>query len=366
MASAASDAVRAGTDRRVLELLYDGPRSRAELAALGGFSKPTASESVRRLETRGLVGETGQRRHGVGRTATLVGIRPDAGTVLAVLIEPSGVRANCLDAGGVSAGATEVPLPADHSPRQVATALRAAAKIAARSSQGPIRCAAVSAADPVRRSDGRLVELPDAPFLVGSLDPRKALSSYTQGEVIVDNDVNWAARAEADAREGVRNFGYVYLGSGLGGAIVSDGDVRRGHHGFAGEIAHLIVAGGDGRAVTLTDAIADLGVRQPDSTAIDVDRMVRTLHDPAQAAMLGSTLVGVISAFIAVADPELVVIAGPWAEAVLPSLERALEDCSRRVPVVGPIVEDAPEQGLRAGAIASLRARLIAVADEVQ
>jgi predicted NBD/HSP70 family sugar kinase len=39
------------------------------------------------------------------------------------------------------------------------------------------------------------------------------------------------------------DFVYLYLGEGLGCAVVSDGEVRRGHAGLAGKISHLITAG---------------------------------------------------------------------------------------------------------------------------
>lgn len=355
MAGAPPDVLRAGTDRRVLELLYDGPLSRAELAAQGGFSKPTASESMRRLEARGLVGETGDRRRGVGRSATLMGIRPDAGVGLAVMIEPSAIRASTHGVSGAVVGESEVELLPGHGPRAVATALRKAVRAVATSASIPIRAAAVSAADPVRRSDGRLVELPDAPFLVGSLDARKALSPYVEGEVLVDNDVNWAAGAELSARPGVADFGYLHLGTGLGGAVINDGVVRRGHHGLVGEIAHVVVAGPQGHAMPITQVFAEMGLRQANSTAIEVARVQEVLQDPSTAAVLGRALAGVVSAFVALADPEFTVVAGPWGELALPWLESALRDAPRAATVVSPIVDQPPLVGVRAGAVSALR-----------
>ena len=40
----------------------------------------------------------------------------------------------------------------------------------------PPRLAVVSAADPVDRHTGRLIHLPDAPFLLGELDPAEVLA----------------------------------------------------------------------------------------------------------------------------------------------------------------------------------------------
>ncbi|GGB21174.1 hypothetical protein GCM10011492_08870 [Flexivirga endophytica] len=362
MASASPDVLRAGTDQRVLELLYDGPRSRAELAAVGGISKPTASESVRRLETRGVVAETGERRHGVGRTATLIGIRADIGVGLAVSIEAGGVRASTHTVSGEIVQEAEVTLPPTHGPRSVAGALGKAVRAVAGSSDHPICAAAVSAADPVRRSDGRLVELPDAPFLVGSLDARRKLSPYVAGEVLVDNDVNWAAGAELSALPERPDFGYLHLGSGLGGAVVSDGEVRRGHHGFVGEIAHVIVPGPSGLAMPITDVFAEMGLRQPNSTAIDLNAVRRAFDDAPASAVLGQALAAVVGAFVALADPSEVIVAGPWGAAALPSLAAALSEGPRPAPLVAATVTDASATGVRDGAVAGLRSWVSAVA----
>ena len=82
-------------------------------------------------------------------------------------------------------------------PEQVGPVLREVAEAVA---DGPFRLAVVSAADPVDRHTGRLVELPDAPFLLGALDVPDVLADLVAGAVTVDNDVNWAARAEARPR----------------------------------------------------------------------------------------------------------------------------------------------------------------------
>ena len=59
----------------------------------------------------------------------------------------------------------------------------------------------MSAADPVERGSGRLVHLADSPFLLGELNPAEVLAPQVGGPVIVDNDVNWAARAEREQRQ---------------------------------------------------------------------------------------------------------------------------------------------------------------------
>src|SRR3954454_11117928 len=96
--------VRAVTDDHVLRALMTHRRlTRAELATATGISKPTAGESVRRLESRGLVVDTGERTpggRGRGRVGSYYALAADVGVALAVSIAPSGVVAEAVDVYG--------------------------------------------------------------------------------------------------------------------------------------------------------------------------------------------------------------------------------------------------------------------------
>ncbi len=61
--------------------------------------------------------------------------------------------------------------------------------------------------------------------------------------VIVDNDANVAALAEArlGAGRGSRYLVHLTLGTGIGGGIVIDGEVYRGAQGAAAELGHMII-----------------------------------------------------------------------------------------------------------------------------
>lgn len=60
---------------------------------------------------------------------------------------------------------------------------------------------------------------------------------------LVDNDANVAAWGEFryGAGRGCKDMLLVTVGTGIGGGIVSGGQLFRGGHGFAGEIGHIIV-----------------------------------------------------------------------------------------------------------------------------
>jgi predicted NBD/HSP70 family sugar kinase len=344
--------VRSQTDELVLRALMRHRRlTRAELAAEIGISKPTAGESVRRLTERGLVADTGERTpggRGMGRVGQYYALAGGIGTALAVSIAPAGIVAECIDAYGetLSRAGRSIDRPAR--PPAVAAALRA---VAAEAGTPHPRLAVVSAADPVDRASGRLVQLPDSPVLVGSLDPVEILSEYVDGPVTVDNDVNWAARAEP----GPTDFAYLFLSEGLGCAIVGDGEVRRGHTGLAGEIAHVLTAGPDGRAAHFIEIFGDLGLRRPSSSAIDVDRLLTT--GPAERAAIARAVAGVVAAVVALADPHEIVVGGAWGPSLLPEITAAVASTPRPVPLrPAALTGEPPLIGARRAALDRLRA----------
>ena len=356
--------LRSLTDEHVLRALMDHPRlTRAEIATHTGLSKPTASESARRLTEAGLLRDTGERTTGRGRIGSYYALAADLGIALAVDITPMAVVVEAVNVYGHTVTRVERPLTRPTNPADVADALRTGARDAATER---VHLAVVSAADPVDRVTGRLVHLPDAPFLVGELAPADILATLVHGPVETDNDVNWAARAEQSlAGDGaLADFAYLYLGEGLGCALVSDGEVRRGHHGLSGEIAHLLTTGPDGLAMPFTQVFAELGLRRRGTTAIDDRRLLRVLDDQdTTREWLARAIAGVVAALIALADPEVVVLGGSWG--THPILRQAIDTHVALLPRSAALrpaaVLDQPAlTGARQRAIHHLRDTIIA------
>ena len=375
LAKPSLELLRSLTDENVLRTLMQRRRlTRAELASETGISKPTVGESVRRLTEVGLVADTGERTvggRGRGRVGSYYALA-DVGVALALSIAPDGIVAECLDAHGDTVARSEQDIGRPARPDQVVIALRAAVAGVQQESGALPRLAVVSAADPVDRNTGRLVHLPDAPFLLGELDPVEGLGRYVEGPVTVDNDVNWAARAERDAAPpgALRDFAYLYLDDGMGCAIVSDAAVRRGSGGLAGEVAHLITAGPQGQATRLIDIFGELGLRRAGSTAIDVDRLLAVVSgQQAQADAtrhaLGRAVSGVLAAVMALVDPELIVIGGSWGvhPLVLDAITAEFTRMPRHVVIRAARLRTEPSlSGARADALDRLRAAIVAAA----
>jgi predicted NBD/HSP70 family sugar kinase len=366
--------LRSLTDEHVLRALMRQRRlTRAELATATGISKPAVGESVRRLAEAGLVADTGERTaggRGRGRVGRYYALAASAGTALAVSIAPEGIVAECVDAYGDTVCRAEGKIRRLARAEQIGDALHSVAAKARQDAGVTPRLAVVSAAGPVDRATGRLIRLPDEPFLLSELDPAGILAPHIDGSVVVDNDVNWAAQAERDNAPALTlsDFAYIYLGDGLGAAIISDGKLIRGHAGFAGEIAHLLTAGPTGQAMRLIEVFNALELTRPGSTAIDADRLLAAATGPQPHAVairlnLSQAVSGVLAAAVALTDPGLIIVGGSWGShpAILEAIAASAARLPRPIPIRAAALTDEPAlTGARTDALSRLRADIVA------
>lgn len=346
--------VRRQTDRLVMDaLLAEGAATRPDLARATGVSKPTVSESVRRLEALGLAVEAGKRSGGRGRSGVRYELSPGLGIALAIHLGPGGAIAQATDAAGAWTEPALAPLGLTASAAEASAALADAADRATVGASGPVRARVASVANPVDPV-GYAPLLPGSPFLTEPLDVASALGPGT----IVGNDVNWAALAEAASTPAEGSFLYCYLGAGIGGAIVEDSQVRVGSTGLAGELAYVATRAADGGTVRLLDAVLGLGLGAAGST-IDVEAARRLLAAGGPEASALITALGVALGSAAnLLGVSLIVLGGPWADAsgLVDGVRGAASAFSPR-PVnarAAAVRQDAPLAGARLAARASL------------
>ncbi len=114
------------------------------------------------------------------------------------------------------------------------------------------------------------------------------------------------------------------------------------------------------------DVFGELGLRYPDSTAIDVAKLAASVTGSARAArttrqVIGTAVGGVISAAVALTDPAVVIIGGTWGmnPLVLDEVGAACGRLTRPVEVRPARVKgDAPLAGARAHAVHELRSAI--------
>lgn len=367
------------TDQHVVGALAEAGRlTRAEIAAQTGLSKPTVSESVRRLMAAGVVREAGRvtPAHGAvagrGRAGINVELDPGIGCALAIDAGPGGV---CVRAVGVSGRVVRTahrpvraPIAADALTDLIGEASREAADA------DRVRAVVIAVADAVDRHTGRLVHLDDTPFVHGTADLRAGLAGlpgFETATVEIDNDANWAAAAERShgASRDVDDVAYLYLGDGLGLGLVLDGRVIRGRSGLAGEIGYLPTSLADPGAGShlLPARFRALGLARGSGTAID-SQAVRALLDTDPGSEIAQRIVafttGVVATLSALVEPGLVVLAGPWGShpLLVDEVARAATGFAIPTTVTAATVADGPLTGATDRATDLLRTTLTGTA----
>ena len=237
--------LRALNDRAALELLLErGPLTRARLGELTGLSKVTASQLVERLEERGLVTRVGEQAGGRGPNAQLYAVRPGSAHVVGVDVGagPGGGRLRRHHRRGDRPGRAVHPghrRPGRRGAQRGGAGGRAAPARSCRS----VRRIVLGTPGLVDPGTGDITFAFNLPRWHSGL--LAALREDLHTPVVFENDVNLAAVAEAQsgAAQGVADFVLVWVGAGVGLAIVLGGRLHHGSSGAAGEIGYLPVPG---------------------------------------------------------------------------------------------------------------------------
>lgn len=368
---ASLDLLSSITDRHVVDqLLASAALTRAEIAARTGISKPTISESIRRLEAEGLVASAGQQQGRRGRAGTYYTLRSDLGRALALGAGPDGLVAEIRDVRGKLIGRLERETPSPTTAAELNPRLLGLVAEAVDLASRRVVATALTVAGPVDRESGKLVRLPDSPFLVDELDPRGLLGPLVGAHLHVDNDVNWAGVAEyhEGSATDLDDFCYVHLGYGIGGAVMRNGEPLRGGAGLAGEFAHVRTTGPGGRSMRLIECFGAWDLLQPGSSAIDVTRLTTILEAPGVGARrvrdaVVTAVAGAVCSVTAVLNPSAVIIGGPWGRVpgFGPQLTERVCDLAVITTEVRPaaIDDSAPLVGARLAAVQAAQRSLV-------
>jgi predicted NBD/HSP70 family sugar kinase len=373
--------LRALNDRAALELLLSrGPLTRAQLGELTGLSKVTASQLVERLEERGLVTRVGEQAGGRGPNAQLYAVRPGTAHVVGVDVGPDRVVAACADITGEVIGRVEQSTGDTDDPVGVVHNAVVQAASEAHAQLTTVRRVVLGTPGLVDPATGDITFAFNLPRWHRGL--LAALREDLHTPVVFENDVNLAAVAEAEsgAAQGVDDFVLVWLGVGVGLAIVLNGRLHHGSTGAAGEIGYLPVPG----APIPRDASRRAKPAFGQLAGSDAVRAVAREHgfrsssaaDAIRAAIAAGTAggpvldevarrlaLGVASSCV-VLDPPLVVLAGEVGQAGGTALAERVQHEVAAITLVTPRVvptELTDEPVLRG----ALRVALDAVRDEV-
>ena len=163
--------------------------------------------------------------------------------------------------------------------------------------------------------DGVVVKSPNLSILDGQ-DLGGLLSGHFDKEAVLDNDVNCFLRAESEigSAKGFNNVLALTLGTGLGGAILIDGNIYKGKNGSAGEVGGMIIEAN----TTFEDLVSAKGVRR------QTDQEPKAVEDSARAGdeeamkiykRLGDNLGIGLANLVNILDPQIITLGGGMANA---------------------------------------------------
>ncbi|MFJ1869012.1 ROK family protein [Streptomyces sp. NPDC088097] len=312
---ASPSTARAINDRLALQLLQEtGPLTATQLKTRTGLSRPSVADLVERLTEAGLVevvGESGEQRR--GPNAKLYGIVARRAHLAALDVRTDSVTAVVTDLLGHPLAEAALPVGAPED------AVEALLRTAHEAGATPLHTVVVGAPGLVAPGTGELRGTTGLP--AWHRDLVAALRRSLPAVVVVENETNLAALAEqrlGSARD-LDSFVLLWLGAGVGAAVILDGRLRRGASGGAGEIGFLPVPGTGGlpSATGCGDGFHSLAGRD----AVTALARLHGFDGPAEQAVAGAAgepfldtlaerLALGAAAVAAVLDPGCVVLGG--------------------------------------------------------
>ncbi len=229
----------------LLQLLRDGiPRTRSELAAATGLGRSTVAQRVDALLASSLVGSAGEATSSGGRPPTQFAFNPTARVVLAADVGATHVRLAVTDLAATVLASELVDLDIALGPEAVLRwVLDHGRKLLDKADRDVADLAGIGVGlpGPVEHATGRPTNPPIMPGWDG-FDVPRFINAELDCVVVVDNDVNVMALGEHFIGfPDVDHLMFVKVATGIGSGIISDGRLRRGAQGAAGDLGHIHV-----------------------------------------------------------------------------------------------------------------------------
>uniref|UniRef100_A0AAU1LMG8 ROK family transcriptional regulator n=1 Tax=Streptomyces sp. NBC_00148 TaxID=2903626 RepID=A0AAU1LMG8_9ACTN len=378
---ASPSTARAINDRLALRhLQQDGPLTATQLKTLTGLSRPTVADLVERLQDAGLVrvvGESGSDRR--GPNARLYGIVADRAHLAALDVRTDSVAVVVADLLGVTLAEATLPIGSDTGTRPaVEKAVATLERTARTAGTAPLHSVGIGAPGLIDPVTGELRDTAGLPAWHGGLV--RELQQRLAATVLVENETNLAAVAEhrVGAAQDRDTFVLLWLGHGIGAAVMLDGKLRRGASGGAGEIGFMPVPGTPGvpsavncdggfhslvgsaavcelaaeHGIAARDATADAAQEQDPAAAFAVRTALRAGGESGEAFLseLADRLALGAASVVSVLDPGCLVLAGEVGRAGGDALAARVEE---RLARMSPLRTEVRAGTLGGGAVLS-------------
>ena len=230
----------------VKHLYFETALSCAELSELFDKSIPSITKAVNELISEGFVVEHGYAPSSGGRRPLLYSIKPDAMYILAVAMDQLSTRIQLLDLlNRPVADSLTFDLKLHHNEEALRTLVNGINKYISETEIPKEKIAGIGMGMPgfinVRQGINYTY------LNSGGRNLNQYLREKTGLPVYIDNDSSLIALAEQ--RFGIakaqQNVMVINLGWGIGLGMIVNGEIFRGHNGFAGELSHIPLSDDD-------------------------------------------------------------------------------------------------------------------------
>lgn len=243
--------LRQANARGLLQLLQaHNPCSKADLVRYSGLSAPTVSSGIARLEELGLVERLGDGKSNGGRPPGMLRFNAKYGYVASADIGGTKLRMMLTDLDGSVMARWSVLLGVKQkTPEGVCGLITEGLETMCRQSQTPLQkvLRLVAGAPGITNvTEGVVLS---APNMEGweNVPLRTLLEEQTKVSCSIENDTNLAALGEhwQGVAQGVDDFIFIALGTGVGAGIFLNGQLYHGAQWSAGEIGYFGVSGSE-------------------------------------------------------------------------------------------------------------------------
>ena len=318
----------------LFEHFRDGtPRTRAELMATTGLARSTIAARLDNLIDLDLIAPHEDGASTGGRPPSRFALNRAGRMLLCADLGASHMTIALTDlTGAVLHEHTESLRIAEGPELTLARVTEVADDLLAEAGRGRDALAAIGVGvpGPVEFSTGRPSNPPIMPGWDGYDIPGR-LQEYAPIPVLVDNDVNIMALGERTTHfSEVDDLVFIKVGTGLGGSIISGGDLQRGSRGIAGDLGHIRIARAAGMLCScgntgclgavasgrsLSKGMRARGFDIPDHN--EIVRLVRQgdLEAIAVIRQAGRDIGEMLIACICVINPSVIVLGGSIAQA---------------------------------------------------
>jgi glucokinase-like ROK family protein len=230
----------------VKQLYFDKALSCAELSELFDKSIPSITKAVNELMVEGFVVEQGYAPSSGGRRPLLYSIKPDAMYILAVAMDQLSTRIQLLDLfNHPVADSLTLDLKLQHNNQALDILVKSINKYIANTSISREKIAGIGIGMP---GFVNVVQSINYTYLnAGGKSLAHYLREKTGLPVYIDNDSSLIALAEQKfgIAKAQQNVMVINLGWGIGLGMIVNGELFRGHNGFAGELSHIPLSDDD-------------------------------------------------------------------------------------------------------------------------